>query len=53
MREICTSGSEGGVAQTNAPSLPPINGEHSASRLSRPVSHRVPEPREQRNERQA
>ena len=24
MREICTSGSEGGVAQTNAPSLPPI-----------------------------
>ena len=24
MREICTSGSEGGVAQTNAPFLPPI-----------------------------
>jgi hypothetical protein len=22
MREICTSGSEGGVAQSNAPSLP-------------------------------
>jgi len=26
MREICQSGSEGGVAQTNAPSLPPIKG---------------------------
>ena len=25
MREICTSGSEGGVAQTNAPSLPLIS----------------------------
>ena len=24
MREICTSGSEGGVAQSNASSLPPI-----------------------------
>ena len=30
MREICTSGSEGGVAQTNAPSLPPIKVDAAA-----------------------
>ena len=34
MREICTSGSEGGAGQTNAPSLPLSNGRYGVRELA-------------------